>query len=103
MSSVLGVGKNRRRKVPSKGSRTYTYKADPKTGESRPLADILLEKKLGRKLKKGEQADHIDGNEKNNALSNLQVLTSYANEAKGGRNGAAVTNAKRGRNRKRSG
>lgn len=87
--------------MPSKGSRTYTYKADPKTGKSRPIQDIIMEMSLGRKLKKGEQVDHIDGDEQNNRPTNLRVMPAHENESLGGKHGAAVTNAKRGRNRAR--
>jgi len=36
---------------------------------------FLVEKKLGRRLKKGETVDHIDGNFKNDAWSNLRVVS----------------------------
>lgn len=85
--------------MPSKGSRTYQYVADPKTGESVSKARLILERKIGRKLKKGEVVDHIDDDEKNLAPSNLRVRSARANSAEGGRHGAAVTNAKKRRAR----
>jgi len=36
---------------------------------------IIMEKKLGRKLKKDEIVHHKDGNRMNNDISNLQVMT----------------------------
>jgi hypothetical protein len=51
------------------------------------------------KLKPGEDVDHKDGNEKNNDPSNLQVRSATKNRSEGGKNGAAKTNAKRGRNK----
>ena len=36
---------------------------------------IVVEKMLGRKLKKGEIVHHIDGDKHNNASSNLKVTT----------------------------
>lgn len=35
---------------------------------------VLMEKKLGRPLRKGEQVHHLDGNGHNNAESNLVVI-----------------------------
>lgn len=81
--------------MPSKGSRTYKYIADPKTGKSVSEARVRLEQKLGRPLKPGETVDHKDGNEQNNAPSNLRVMKGKENFARGGRHGARVTNSKR--------
>ena len=39
------------------------------------LARIIMENVLNRKLKKWEVVHHVDGNPKNNNLSNLEVLT----------------------------
>lgn len=36
---------------------------------------VVMERVLGRKLKKGEIVHHVDGNKKNNHPSNLQVMT----------------------------
>jgi HNH endonuclease. len=36
---------------------------------------VAMEKKLGRKLEKGEIVHHIDGNKLNNEASNLLVTT----------------------------
>lgn len=36
---------------------------------------IVIEKYLGRKLKSSEHVHHIDGNPKNNKITNLQIMT----------------------------
>src|SRR5437016_5528137 len=88
--------------MPSKGSKTYQYASDttglngPK-GQSVSKARLILEQKIGRKLKPNEVVDHKDSNEKNLNPDNLRVLTSHTNDSLGGKHGAAVTNAKRGR------
>ena len=81
--------------MPSKGSRTYKYVGDPKTGKSVAEHRLVAERKLGRKLRKGEDVDHKDGNEKNNAPSNIVVVPAKENRSKGGKHGASVTNRKR--------
>jgi hypothetical protein len=35
----------------------------------------IMENHMGRKLKKEEQVHHIDGNDKNNSLENLQIVS----------------------------
>jgi hypothetical protein len=49
---------------------------------------VVAEKKIGRRLRKGEQIHHVDGNRTNNAPDNLQVVASAAKhrEAEGRRN-----------------
>lgn len=83
--------------MPSKGSRTYKYIGDPKTGKSVSEARLVLEEKLGRRLRPGETVEHKDKNERNNAPSNLKVLPAKENASEGGKRGAAITNARRGR------
>lgn len=39
---------------------------------------IVAEQKIGRRLKKGEQVHHIDGDKQNNDPANLEVETSIA-------------------------
>lgn len=34
-----------------------------------------MENKIGRRLKNAEQVHHIDGNQYNNAIENLQILS----------------------------
>ena len=49
---------------------------------AKQYAKIKLEIKLGRKLTKNEEVDHIDGNVQNDRFSNLQALSSFANKSK---------------------
>lgn len=86
--------------MPSKGSRTYKYVGDPKTGKSVSEARVRLEEKLGRKLRPGETVEHKDRDETNNDPKNLKVLPAAKNSSEGGKRGAAITNAKRGRHNK---
>lgn len=51
------------------GSKTYVKE------NGRHQHRVVMEKKLGRKLRKGEIVHHIDHNKKNNKPSNLQVMT----------------------------
>jgi len=43
------------------------------------VSHIIIEMHLGRKLESGEVVDHIDGNNRNNNLSNLRVVDSKVN------------------------
>lgn len=43
---------------------------------------ILMEQKIGRKLKKGEVVHHIDGNIQNNNLDNLHLFKNQAEHAR---------------------
>ena len=43
--------------------------------EGKPLYRMMVEHELGRKLMPEELIHHIDGNHKNNALSNLAIVT----------------------------
>jgi len=49
-------------------------------GKGIRLHRYLIEKKLGRKLKRNEHVHHIDFNPQNNNLSNLQLLSSSEHE-----------------------
>ena len=48
----------------------------------RPEHIIVMEKSIGRKLRKNECVHHIDGNRENNILSNLALLTSHEHHRK---------------------
>ncbi len=50
--------------VGPKGNRHYEY-----------TYRMIMEKHLGRKLKRGEQIHHKDGNSMNNAISNLEIVS----------------------------
>lgn len=66
---------------------TYTYKKSIRSsgyvylGQEREHR-IIAEKKLGRKLKKGETVHHIDGNKSNNNEENLYVCDSMRSHNK---------------------
>jgi hypothetical protein len=49
---------------------------------ARQYAKVKLEVKLGRRLLKGEEVDHIDNDFTNNKYSNLQVLSTKQNRVK---------------------
>ena len=51
------------------------YLMDWVKGEGYRYQHVLaMEKKLGRKLKAGEEVNHRDGNKSNNDISNLQLV-----------------------------
>lgn len=54
-----------------RGTGTKTYVKENGRHQHR----VVMERKLGRKLKKGEIVHHIDHNKKNNHPDNLQVMT----------------------------
>lgn len=51
------------------------------------LHRVLMEEKLGRKLRTDEQVDHINGNKEDNRPENLQVLSNTDHQLKGYENG----------------
>lgn len=57
------------------------YVQSYKDGKSRREHQIIMEKHIGRKLKKDEVVHHIDGNKRNNEISNL-LLTTRSEHAK---------------------
>lgn len=61
--------------LPTRKARQYDRMAFVK-GISVVKARKIMEEHLGRKLKKKEAVHHVDGNPKNNNISNLMVLTS---------------------------
>jgi len=57
------------------GSRKVCYRTIAVNGKNVVEHRYLMEKKLGRKLKKSEEVHHIDGNGMNNNLDNLIIMT----------------------------
>lgn len=54
------------------------FRGDGKTYvklNGRHMHRVVAEKKIGRKLKRGEVVHHIDGNKRNNSPDNLEVTT----------------------------
>ena len=43
--------------------------------DGKPIYRLMVEHELGRELSSEELVHHIDGNHKNNAMSNLAVVT----------------------------
>lgn len=42
--------------------------------KGRKVHDVLMEEVIGRRLVRGEQVHHVDGNKANNAMANLRLL-----------------------------
>lgn len=59
----------------------YLYEIDPETGRKIYIHRIIMEKKLGRKLKPGELVHHDDEDKQNNDPDNLK-LTNRSKHAK---------------------
>lgn len=77
MSGFKSPQRKAREKRPLKdrieSGKGYVYGYD-KEGKSRPLARILMEEHLGRKLEDHEQVTYRDGNKSNCVLENLVVV-----------------------------
>jgi hypothetical protein len=64
------------KKLLSKSSKNLTYIRIPqKDGGWEYEHRIIAEQKIGRKIRKGEDVNHIDGNPLNNKPDNLEVLS----------------------------
>ncbi len=82
---------NRKARYPFKGyklykvfhkkeNRTYACLVKDKTDRfTITLAKYRLSVRLGRRLKRAEQVDHIDGDKTNDAIGNLQILSHLEN------------------------
>lgn len=53
----------------------YSYKAIKINGVKVDVHRFVMEKFIGRKLKRTEIVHHIDGNKLNNTISNLEIMT----------------------------
>jgi hypothetical protein len=69
-------------------SNDYVKAYLPRDGSTPPrvveLDRLIMEKKLGRKLKYNEVVHHQDDDKQNNAMSNLEVITRGENNANRG-------------------
>jgi hypothetical protein len=64
------------------GDRRYVVLYTPDKTRSMSYARWLVQEQLGRELTEDETVDHIDEDCTNDALSNLQILSSLANITK---------------------
>lgn len=55
--------------------RTMTMVGGPDNRHYEYTYRMIMEKHLGRKLKRDEQIHHKDGNAMNNAISNLEIVS----------------------------
>lgn len=73
----------------------YEVRFDPKRKYVVTKHQLILEKKLGRRLRPNELVHHIDGNRGNSKMNNLKVVTkSQHNKAHGvwkGKNNPSIT------------
>ena len=60
----------------------FLYKKGTRFRTTLSYAKALMEVRLGRRLTKNEEVDHIDNNKENDDINNLQVLTGIENRNK---------------------
>ncbi|MCC3766004.1 HNH endonuclease [Streptomyces sp. UNOC14_S4] len=72
-------GKKGAEKGIARTKKGYSSVRDPKTGKVTYGYRLVMEKKLGRKLKSDETVDHINGNHHDDRPSNLRVVSRARN------------------------
>ncbi|WP_274916954.1 HNH endonuclease [Streptomyces sp. WZ-12] len=72
-------GKKGAEKGIARTKKGYSSVRDPKTGKVTYGYRLVMEQKLGRKLRSDETVDHINGNHHDDSPSNLRVVSRAEN------------------------